>query len=116
MKRIVLRVLPDPQMPNVPQAEIRSAEVIRNVVRQPLDKQKGADIEEMRRGIHILDALDSATTLLELDEGDYDHLKEKLLAMQWGVVDKRLLQIIDDVLGATTHISINGIVSQTVIE
>lgn len=107
MKKIPLRVLPDPQAPDVAAAEIRSAELIRQVIRQPLDKQKGADIDEIRRGIRVLDALDRSHEVLELEDSDYSHLKDKLIAMQWGVVDKRLLQVVDDILEATDVVTLN---------
>jgi hypothetical protein len=98
VKNIPLRVLPDPNAPDVQGAEIRSIDVIRNVVRQPKDRQAGASIEEIRRGIHILDALDAANGSLELEDADYAELRDKTMVMPWGMVDKRLLQIIDDIL------------------
>lgn len=109
MKKIPLRVLPDPQMPNDPLAEIRTVDLIRQVIRQPLDKQKGADIEEIRKGIRLLDAIDALPNgnVLELEDSDYDHLKEKVIAMQWGVVDKRLLRVVDDILEATDVVTLN---------
>jgi len=95
MKHIPLRSLPDAEL-----GEIRTADVVRQVIRQPLDKQKGADIEELRKGIRIFDALDSANGSLELEDADWEHLVSKLNSMQWGLVDRRLVQIVDDVLKA----------------
>ena len=78
------------------------ADAIRMVIRQPLDKQAGVSIEEMRKGIRILDALDAATgDTLDLEDADYDHLKAKVEAMHWGVVDRDLLGFIDAVLTAS---------------
>ena len=91
MKTIPLRVL----------GEVNYREVLREVTRRPLDPQKGADITEMRASIRVLDAIEAADGTLELEDSDYDHLKAKLNAMAWNVVDKRLVQMIDDVLGAT---------------
>jgi len=76
-------------------------EVIRTVIRQPLNKDKGVDIEEMRKGIRIFDKLDASTDVLELEDADYAHLKAKVEAMQWGLVDRNLLDFIDAVLNAT---------------
>lgn len=104
MKRIPLRVLPDPAAPDVEQAAVRSADIIGQIVRTPQDRQKGVDIDEMRRGIRILDALDLAAGVLELEDADYQHLKEKTLAMQWGMVDRRLMRCINDILEATDEI------------
>ena len=76
-------------------------DVIRTVIRQPLNKERGVDIEEMRKGIRIFDKLDASTDVLELEDADYVHLKSKVEAMQWGLVDRNLLEFIDTVLNAS---------------
>lgn len=85
-------------------------EVTRSIIRRPLDMQKGAEIEEIRKGIRVLDAVDQAEpNLLGLEDADWEHLKEKTLKFAWGVVDRRVLQYIDDVLGATEKPTLNGV-------
>jgi hypothetical protein len=105
MKRIPLRMLTaDP-----PEQPLFSLEVIRQIVRKPLDPNKGADIEEMRRGIHVLDAVDrSRDQVLELEDADWEHLVLKTRSMQWAVIDRRLLTIIDDILEATEQLTLNA--------
>jgi hypothetical protein len=83
------------------------AEIVRQVVRRPLDPQRGADVDELRRGIRILDALDQSGSVLELEDADWEHLRDKTLAMPWGVIDRRVLQFVDDVLGATEQLPLN---------
>jgi hypothetical protein len=95
VKRIPLKTLSDARG-----GDIVYQDVLREVVRRPLDPQRGADIPEMRQSIRVLDALESANGMLELEDSDYQHLKEKLLKMPWNVVDKRLVQLVDDVVGA----------------
>ena len=95
MKHVPLRSLDDEEL-----GAIRTADVVRQVIRQPLNREKGADIEELRKGIRIFDALDAANGSLELEDADWEHLVSKLKAMQWGLVDRRLVQIVDDVLKA----------------
>lgn len=97
MRHIPLRSLDDPRGEL---ATVSTAEVIRNVVRAPLDRQRGADIEEIRRGIRILDAVDAANGSVELEDADWDHLCEKARVTTWGLVDKRLLVVIEDIFGA----------------
>jgi len=110
MKRIYLRVVPNDQPPLDVMAW---ADVIRQVIRRPLDSQRGADIDELRRGIRVLDALDAAKDrVLALEDADYDHLKAKTLAMQWGLVDRRVLSFIDDVLGATEGLTLEAQLEQ----
>jgi len=79
---------------------IEYAQVLREVVRRPLDPQKGIDITEMRSSIRLLDAIDAANGTLELEDADYAVLKDKLDHMAWNVADKRIVQLIDDVNGA----------------
>jgi hypothetical protein len=87
------------------------ADAIRQVIRQPLDPQRGVSIEEMRRGIRILDKLDAAGATLDLEDADWEHLKQKVEGMSWGMVDRHLLEFIDIVLGAADAHS-NGLVSR----
>jgi hypothetical protein len=113
MKRIQLRVLPDPRfLPDSPEFGTNLlvwAEAIRQVIRRPMDAQRGADIEEIRKGIHILDALDRASDgVLELEDGDWQHLREKTLSMQWAFVDRRIVQFVDDINLATDQVPLNS--------
>lgn len=105
MKRIQLRVLADDRFPpgtsEFASNVLSWAEAIRQVIRRPLDPQVGADIEEIRRGIRVLDALDRAGPVLELEDADWDHLRAKTDAMQWGFIDRRIAIFIDDVDNAT---------------
>lgn len=80
-----------------PEPAVVYADVLREVVRRPLNPQAGANIAEMRQSIRVLDVLDAANGSLELEDADYQHLKAKLDAMPWNVVDRRLVQLIDDV-------------------
>lgn len=112
MKRIPLRMLPDRHLsvedPNYAAAVMRWDEVIRQVLRSPANRQQGADIEEIRRSIHVLDALDHASDgELQLEDADWELLKEKLLAMRWGIVDERLLQFHDDIVMASDQVALN---------
>lgn len=95
MKHIPLKTLPDPRL-----GDIVYQDVLREVVRRPLDVQRGASIEEMRQSIRVLDAIDAANGTLELEDSDYQHLKQKLNSMQWNVADKRIVTLYDDVMGA----------------
>lgn len=89
------------------------ADAIRTVIRQPLDTNRGVSIDEMRKGIRILDKLDEAEKTnsgqLSLEDADYEHLKQKIEAMSWGMVDRHLLEFIDTVLSA--EVPANGLVA-----
>jgi hypothetical protein len=112
MKRIPLRTLSDPSFQpgsaDFAANVIVWADVIKQVIRRPLDQQKGADIEELRKGIRVLDAVDKSDgKVLALEDADYEHLKEKTHAMPWAMVDRRILQFIDDVDNAGENLLLN---------
>lgn len=98
MKKIQLKTLEDPKS-QLPVVEYR--EVLKTVVSRPLDPQKGADITEMRESIRLLDALDAADGTLRLEDADYNLLTMKLKAFPWNVIDRRILQLIDDINNAS---------------
>jgi len=91
MKRVVLRTMPDQNY-----GTLSWADIVQQVIRRPLDG-RGADIDELRRGIRVLDALDAANGSVELEDADWEHLRQKVQAMQWGFVDRRIVQFVDDV-------------------
>jgi hypothetical protein len=88
-------------LPDAQQGDIDYQVVLREVIRRPLDPKQGATIEELRQSIRVMDALDHANGTLELEDADYQHLKLKLESMPWNVVDRRIVQLVDDVLGAS---------------
>jgi hypothetical protein len=109
MKRIQLLSLPDPRFTLGDAAyesnRIDYASLVEQVLRVPLDRQGGASIEEMRRSIRVLDALDGRIgNVLELEDADWEHLKTKVERMPWAMIDRRLVQFYDDVVGATDAI------------
>jgi len=80
--------------------DIVYADVLREIIRRPSDPQKGADIAEMRRSIRLLDALEASNGELRLEDADYELLKAKTLAMPWNLIDRRIIELVDDVTDA----------------
>lgn len=117
MKRILLKSLPDPRFPlgtaeyEANRVDYRS--VIEQAIRVPLDRQTGATIDEMRKGIRVLDALDATNgdDVLTLEDADWEFLKSKVERMPWAMVDRRFVEFYDDIVGATTdiHARVNGV-------
>jgi hypothetical protein len=91
VKHIVLEVLGD----------VSYRTIIEQAVQLPLDRTTGATIDEMRKGIRVLDALEHANGTLELEDADWDFLKTKVERIPWARVDRRFVQFYDDVMGAT---------------
>ena len=116
MKRILLKSLPDPRFPDPRDPAYESNRIdyrrlIEDVVRAPLNRQTGVNMDEMRRGIRVLDALDRASLenahragehdVLELEDADWEHLRQKVEHFPWGLVDRRILYFHDDITNAT---------------
>jgi hypothetical protein len=95
MKQIALKKLPGDDRFR----EVDYRITLMDVVRTPLNPQGGIGLDEMRRSVRVLEALEHANGTLELEDADFDHLKEKLQRFQWGIADRRILQLVDDVLG-----------------
>lgn len=102
MKHIELRQLQDARRPTSdPLYEMDYRSIIDQAIRVPLDRQGGATIDEMRRGIRVLDALDRANGTLELEDADWEFLRNKVEHFPWGTIDRRFVQFFDDVMQAT---------------
>jgi hypothetical protein len=64
---------------------------------------KNLSVEDIRKRVHILDALDSAAgDVLLLEDENYKCLCDALNGFPWGTAHKTLLTIIDSVLKAET--------------
>lgn len=69
-------------------------------MRQPMNVQQGADVEEIRKSIRILDVLDKAgkdAEFLELEDTDHTYLTTKVGATKFTFVAPELAQFVDDV-------------------
>ena len=113
MKRIRLLKLPDPRHANPNTVEYEQNLVdyralVEQAIRVQLDRDKGASIDEMRKGIRVLDALDDhrciGSDVLELEDADWEHLKQKVEKLPWAMVDRRFIQFHDDITAASDAI------------
>ena len=93
MKTIALQVIPG-------DFPLDYRQVLMDVLRRPSDPQQGIGLDEMRKSIRVMDALDMANGEVTLEDADYDHLRAKLLAMRWNTADRRIVQLVDDVSSA----------------
>ena len=71
-------------------------------VRAPLAGERGMDVEEMRKSIRIIEALEKTKPgdWLDLEDADYEHLKQKVAAMRWNFAHQLIVQFVDDVNAA----------------
>jgi hypothetical protein len=96
MKYVRLR-LDDPQLNTL---------VILRVVANTQEPNKGITAEEMRSRIRLLDALDQANgkepspTYLRFEDSDFNLLQKLMKTTQFAIVDRRIVEVADDVAGA----------------
>ncbi len=73
---------------------------LRTILITPEDRQAGANIEQMRlaiRVLDVLDVLDEDADVLELEDADYEYLQGRVQNARFGMVHPAIVQFIDDV-------------------
>jgi hypothetical protein len=58
---------------------------------------KGADYDDIRRSLRIMDLLDKPGEAITLDEADFEYMKKRVLAIRWPMINKAVAQFIEDV-------------------
>ncbi|CTQ53531.1 hypothetical protein LP7551_02055 [Roseibium album] len=79
-------------------AEIEYDKAIELVVKAV--PQGGIDFNQMRKHLRILDALDVADGMLELEDSDHAHLKKLVKEHKWGGVDRNIMTFCEDIENA----------------
>lgn len=97
MKKIVLKTIEGKADGNV--IRIAYKDQIDAIMSTPMD-MKNADLNEVRRSLRILDVLDglpAEAQALELEDADYEYMKQRVLAARWPIISKVILTFIEDV-------------------
>jgi len=94
MKEIELKIVPIGKSGN-----LSYKKQIEEIVRTPTEG--GVDYGEMRKAIRLLDALEDLAEdgVLELEDADYDYLRARVGKVRWPVIDKAIIQFVQDVTG-----------------
>ncbi len=67
------------------------------ILKQPPTLQ-GSSIDEVRRAIHVLDAIEKCDgKVLNLEDADFEFMKQRVLATRWPFVDQAILKFVEDV-------------------
>jgi hypothetical protein len=72
-------------------------------MRSPTNPQGGADIDEIRKSIRVLNVLDEIgqdAEVLELEDSDYEYMQTKVSASKFTFADAAIVQFVDDVTEA----------------
>jgi hypothetical protein len=72
---------------------------LREIMRVPSDP-RGADLEEVRRSLRVLDALDTEDVVLKLEDADFEYMVKRVRGARWQVIDKFVMAFIEDVTNA----------------
>lgn len=75
--------------------KISYAAQIMEIVKFPQDG-KSADLDEVRRSLRIMNALDGADKELVLEDADYVYLRERIISARWPIANKVILEFVDD--------------------
>ena len=73
---------------------------IKQIITMPVQSQSGISVEDLRRCIRVLDALEKAGDTLDLEDADFEFLKGRILSAKFAFAHPAILQFVDDVTGA----------------
>ena len=71
--------------------------LIKTIAQTPGNAQAGLSLDEVRKGVRILEALEKATDILKLEDEDYKLLCEKLETFKFGLAHKNIIEFADDI-------------------
>ena len=101
MKQIELKELKQKD-PAGNDAVLNYADYLRVIMQSPMNPQAGADIEEIRHSIRVLEALDTGgDDGFALEDADYAFMVRKIKTAKFMFINKEILKFIDDVTGVT---------------
>lgn len=79
----------------------KTVEIIRGVMRQSGNPQKGIDFEEMCKRVRILDVLDKfKSDGISLEDADHTFLVQSIRAFPFAMADAELLAILREIMDA----------------
>ncbi len=99
MKKVLLKTI-DGLHPSGAPIELNYLSQMILVMRTPMDGRT-AGIDEVHKSIRVLDVLENTTgDFFELEDADYDYLKQKVRAFKWPFVDRAVEQFVEDISNA----------------
>jgi hypothetical protein len=70
---------------------------LKTIFSAPLDIKSGANVDEMRKSIRILDALDKSSDALKLEDSDFEYLKMRMQQAKFAFIHPAIVQFVEDV-------------------
>ena len=73
--------------------------LILQIMRNPIDIQHGADIEEIRKSIRVIDAVEAADGVCKLEDTDYAFMVKKIRGARFMSASQAIVDFVDEVCG-----------------
>ena len=102
MKRLQLKQLPMTR-PDGVEIVLDYWVQLNSTMRMPMNAQGGADIEEIRSSIRVIDVLEKTgqdAEFVEFEDSDYEFLMTKVSATKYNIADAAIVQFVDDITKA----------------
>ena len=64
-------------------SELNYKTLLQTIIEAPEDPAKGASIEEIRRAVRVLDALENCWDTVTLEDADYDYMLRRVRAARF---------------------------------
>jgi hypothetical protein len=74
--------------------------LIKNILSVPVNPQVGLTVDEIRKAVRIMDLIDKSKDKLELEDADYDYLKNRIETNKFAIAHKDIIEFVDDILEA----------------
>ena len=95
MKQIELKSVKFPD-----DSDFSYKEAIQIILARPGNPQAGANYEEMRKVLPILDKVDAANGVLVLEDAEHTELMNRAKNMPYRVINKTILDFLDSIVTA----------------
>lgn len=99
MKRIELKEVKQID-PAGNESVLNYADYLHAIMQSPMNTQTGADIDEIRYSIRILDAIDNQKDgYIELEDADYAFFVRKIKVAKFMFITPEIMKFVDDMVG-----------------
>ena len=93
MKEIKLKILDKDK----PSEQLDYKALIKSIMQSPSDPRAGLTLDEVRKGVRVLEALEASQDVLRLEDTDYKLLLSKLDKFKFGLAHKNIIEFADDI-------------------
>lgn len=74
--------------------------LIQTIISTPANPQAGLLLDEVRRGVRVLNIVEKADGVLKLEDADHTYLEKKLKTFKFAKAHKNIIEFADDIKNA----------------